>query len=62
MDQKPVTTEKNCPHCGMVHSGHCPRVAAIEYHADGTVKRVEYRPEPSDWKSSLENAIRKNWT
>ena len=32
-----------CPHCGMAHSGVCPRVRAIEYHQDGvTVKRVEF--------------------
>ena len=34
-----------CSHCGSVwpHPGICPSVKAIEYHPDGTVKRVEYR-------------------
>lgn len=37
----------NCPHCGYIHSGPCPRIKAIEYYPDGTVKRVEYNtPEP----------------
>jgi hypothetical protein len=31
-----------CPHCGGWHTGMCPRLKAIEYHPDGTVKRVEY--------------------
>lgn len=36
-----------CPHCSsssvqVYHSGKCPKVKAIEYHKDGTVKRVEF--------------------
>ena len=31
-----------CSHCGYGHTGLCPRVKAIEYHQDGTVRRVEY--------------------
>jgi hypothetical protein len=30
------------PHSGVIHGGPCPRVKAIEYHANGTVKRVEF--------------------
>jgi hypothetical protein len=26
------------------HSGACPRIRSIEYHQDGTVKRVELHP------------------
>jgi len=33
---------RNCPHCGMIHRTTCPRIAAIEYHPDGSVKRVEF--------------------
>jgi hypothetical protein len=33
---------QQCPHCGWWHAGVCARVKAIEYHPDGTVKRVEY--------------------
>jgi len=39
-----------CGHCGLIHGGPCPRVKAIEYHLNGTVKRVEYhdsRPSES---------------
>lgn len=34
-----------CPYCGNMHTdgAMCPRVKAIEYHPDGTVKRVELR-------------------
>ncbi len=31
----------HCGYCGMVHSGRCPSVKAFEYHADGSLKRVE---------------------
>jgi hypothetical protein len=32
----------HCGHCGSHHSVQCPRIKAIEYYPDGTVKRVEY--------------------
>lgn len=37
-----------CRHCStqftaVMHGGPCPRVAEIEYHPDGTVKRIVYR-------------------
>lgn len=36
-----------CGHCGAFHAGPCPRVKAVEYYPDGTVKRVEYHaPSP----------------
>ena len=31
-----------CPHCGYGHVGACPRIKAIEYHANGNIKRIEY--------------------
>ena len=41
---------KPCPWCSglggqVYHAGVCPRVRAIEYYPDGTVKRVEFWPE-----------------
>jgi hypothetical protein len=36
----------HCVHCGCWHAGACPRVKAVEYHPDGTVKRVEYHEPP----------------
>lgn len=45
-----------CRWCGMIHGPRCYAVAAIEYHPDGTVKRVEFvPPQPvqsvnTDWK------------
>ena len=37
-----------CQWCGFQHidGGTCPRVKALEYYADGTVKRVEFH-EPA---------------
>lgn len=32
-----------CPYCGMIHATTCWRVKAIEYHPDGSIKRVELR-------------------
>ncbi len=35
-----------CPFCGSMphkHVGLCPQVRAVEYHPDGTIKRVEKR-------------------
>jgi hypothetical protein len=32
-----------CWHCGNHHSARCPKIKAIEFHADGiTTKRIEY--------------------
>lgn len=31
-----------CRWCGMHHGPRCPGVAAMEFHPDGTVKRVEF--------------------
>ena len=38
-----VNTNKPCGYCGNYHDGMCPRVEEIEYHNDGTVKRVKLR-------------------
>jgi len=35
-----------CGHCGSWHGPACPRVKAIEYYPDGTIKRVEYNDFP----------------
>lgn len=33
-----------CMHCGSLtpHTGQCPKIKAVEYYENGTVKRVEY--------------------
>jgi len=31
-----------CEHCGMLHETTCPRIKAIEYHTNGTIKRIEF--------------------
>lgn len=39
--------DETCAWCGARHVGVCPRVAAIEYQADGlTVKAVHFFPPP----------------
>jgi hypothetical protein len=41
----PVSTPPTCERCGaFVHAGECYRVAVVEYHPDGTLKRIEYYP------------------
>lgn len=35
----------SCQFCGCVHGVLCPRVKAMEYHANGTLRRVEFRDE-----------------
>lgn len=41
---------QECGHCGGWHQGACPRVKAVEYYRDGTVKRVEYHDQqPVVW-------------
>lgn len=48
-----------CRWCNSLqHNDHCPHVAAIEYHPDGSVKRVEFRPAfkpdlSKDWNRLL---------
>jgi hypothetical protein len=37
----PIENDGKCRFCGMYHGPLCPSVRAIEYHPDGTVKRVE---------------------
>lgn len=36
-----------CPHCGMIHDTTCPRIKAMEYHQDGTIRRVEFHSPAS---------------
>ena len=36
-----------CPHCSgdfqkVFHSGKCPKIKAVEYYPNGTIKRIEY--------------------
>ncbi len=31
-----------CPYCGHWHQGMCLRVKSVEYHDNGSVKRVEF--------------------
>lgn len=38
----PNTNQCPCQWCGMYHGPKCPSVAAIEYHENGQVKRVEF--------------------
>lgn len=44
-------TMSPCPYCSTTaqqtyHSGLCPKVKAIEYYPNGTVKRVEFNTVP----------------
>lgn len=37
-----TAVNQNCPHCGYIHSRVCPRISGIEYHQNGTIKRITY--------------------
>lgn len=45
-DEKTATSISTCPHCGLAAHPvtQCPRVAAVEFRQDGTIRRVEYVP------------------
>jgi len=48
-------TPVTCPHCGIGHVGTCPRIKAIEYHENGTVRRIEFKDDvapyqPARWE------------
>ena len=32
-----------CGHCGFWHQPPCSKIKAIEYHPNGSIKRIEYR-------------------
>lgn len=52
MSDTSVDPTGSCPYCSRGdyyvyhYGGVCPKVRAIEYHPDGTVKKVEFRPLP----------------
>lgn len=33
----------HCHYCDMWHQGICDRIKSIEYHLDGTIKKVEFK-------------------
>jgi hypothetical protein len=37
-----TTNTNKCPHCGFIHDFTCPRIKAIDYHPDGTIKHIEF--------------------
>ena len=44
-----VQMEGACPHCSsngqqVMHTGKCPKVASVEYHRNGMVKKVTFHP------------------
>lgn len=45
---EPFTTTgtPTCSYCGLLHTGTCPRVKAIEYHDNGLIKRIEFHEPP----------------
>ncbi len=55
-----MTMVTNCQWCGHIHQGVCPLVKALEYHEDGTLKRVEFKvasdypPAPGSVSTGLE--------
>jgi hypothetical protein len=31
-----------CPWCGLIHQGECPRVKSKSFYPDGTLERIEF--------------------
>jgi len=48
-----VQNIKPCRWCGLTHGYKCPIVRAMEFHPDGSLKRVEF-VQPSDSMQSLQ--------
>lgn len=44
---------EKCKHCGFMHEITCPRIKAIEYHADGTVKRIEFHAPVAEMRGGM---------
>lgn len=42
-NQTSAVQASQCQWCGMSHGALCPMVKAIEYHPNGTMKRVEFK-------------------
>lgn len=54
-----IQSDGKCNWCGNYHGVKCPEVKALEFHPDGTIKRVEFTtaadyPQP-DWKIDVGN-------
>lgn len=44
-----------CDYCGLHHMGACPRVKAIEYYENGTVKRVDLHTPKDERRSETQS-------
>lgn len=42
----------SCPYCGGSHATTCHLIKAIEYHANGAIKRVEFKTA-HDWPQQV---------
>lgn len=38
-----MNSMSKCPYCGLIHAAMCGLVKAMEYHPDGSIKRVEFK-------------------
>ena len=57
---------QSCPWCSdehtkVYHVGPCPRVKAIEYYPNGTIKRIEFHGLRPTVDRSLEKSLRAEW-
>ena len=43
MNDTTGTNITSCFYCGYIHDGICPRIEEIEYHPDGSTKRVKFK-------------------
>lgn len=40
--------QNQCEHCGLWHNGVCHLIKSIEYHPNGTIKKIEYHKETTN--------------
>jgi hypothetical protein len=56
----PQWTRTACGWCNGFHDGPCPRVKSVEYHENGTVKRVEFHDPAPVYTIGLGHTSREN--
>lgn len=56
-----MQTPKACGHCGMWHGPVCPRIKAVDYYPDGSIKRVEYREPETVASGGSQIALPPGW-
>jgi hypothetical protein len=47
-----------CPYCGQYHGlGVCPKIRAIEYYSDGSIRKIEFKDGSVQGYGSLNTVV-----